>query len=77
MKKKDLGVAFLFSLNNREIYPILSKYEKMAINCYEDDYPMIFGSDIYLGEYFFLMKKILHKKDFMIIKIVKLKVIIN
>ena len=76
-KYKYDPVAFLFSLDNKEIYPILSKYEKMAINCYEDDYPMIFGSDIYLGEYFFLMKKILHKKDFMIIKIVKLKVIIN
>ena len=49
----------------------------MAINCYEIDYPMIFGSDIYLGEYFFSNEKILHKKDFMIIKIVKLKVIIN
>ena len=64
-KYKYDPVAFLFSLDNKEIYPILSKYEKMAINCYEDDYPMIFGSDIYLGEYFFLMKKILHKKDFM------------
>ena len=49
----------------------------MVINCYENYYPLIFKSDIYLGEYFFLMKKILYKKDFMIIKIVKLKVIIN
>jgi len=46
-------LAFLFSLDNKEIYPILSKYEKMAINCYEDKYPLIFGSDIYLGDYFF------------------------
>ena len=45
--------AFLFSLDNKEIYPILSKYEKMAINCYEDNYPIIFGSDIYLGDCFF------------------------
>jgi hypothetical protein len=45
--------AFLFSLDTKEIYPILSKYEKMAINCYEDNFPIIFGSDIYLGDCFF------------------------
>ena len=50
-------LAFLFSLDNKEIYPILSNYEKMAINCYEDKYPLIFGSDIYLGDYFFLNEK--------------------
>ena len=45
--------AFLFSLDNKEIYPILSRYERMAINCYEDNFPVIFGSDIYLGDCFF------------------------
>ena len=45
--------AFLFSLDNKEIYPISSKYEKMAINCYEDNFPIIFGSDIYLADCFF------------------------
>ena len=45
--------AFLFSLDNKEIYPILAKYEKMATNCYEDNFPVIFGSDIYLGDCFF------------------------
>lgn len=52
-KYKYDPLAFLFSLNNKEIYPILPKYEKMAVNCYEDNYPMIFGSDIYLGDCFF------------------------
>ena len=50
-------LAFLFSLDNKEIYPILSKYEKMAINCYEEKYPLIFGSDIYLGDYFLSNEK--------------------
>ena len=45
--------AFLFSLDNKEIYPIIAKYEKMATNCYEDNFPVIFGSDIYLGDCFF------------------------
>ena len=45
--------AFLFSLDNQEIYPIIAKYEKMATNCYEDNFPVIFGSDIYLGDCFF------------------------
>ena len=45
--------AFLFSLDNKEIYPIMAKYEKMATNCYEDNFPVIFGSDIYLGDCFF------------------------
>ena len=45
--------AFVLSLDNKEIYPILAKYEKMATNCYEDNFPVIFGSDIYLGDCFF------------------------
>ena len=45
--------SFLFSLNNKEIYPILPQYEKMAINSYEDTYPIIFGNDIYLSDCFF------------------------
>ena len=45
--------AFVFSLDNKEIYPIMAKYEKMATNCYEDNFPVIFGSDIYLGDCFF------------------------
>ena len=49
--------AFLFSLDNKEIYPILPKYEKMATNCYEENYCMIFGSDIYLGDCFFSNEK--------------------
>ena len=48
--------AFLFSLDNKEIYPISSKYEKMAVNCYEDNFPIIFGSDIYLRDCFFSEK---------------------
>ena len=45
--------AFVFSLDNKEIYPIMAKYEKMATNCYEDNFPVILGSDIYLGDCFF------------------------
>ena len=45
--------SFLFSLNNKEIYPILHQYEKMAINSYEETFPIIFGNDIYLGDCFF------------------------
>ena len=45
--------SFLFSLNNKEIYPILPQYEKMAINSYEETFPIIFGNDIYLGDCFF------------------------
>lgn len=48
--------AFLFSLDNKEIYPISSKYEKMAVNCYEDNFPIIFGSDVYLRDCFFSEK---------------------
>ena len=71
--KYDDQVAFLFSLDNKEIYPILSKYEKMAINCYEDDYPMIFGSDIYLGEYFFSNDKNITQEGFYDYKNSKIK----
>ena len=45
--------SFLFSLDNKEIYPILPQYEKMAINSYEETFPIIFGNDIYLGDCFF------------------------
>ena len=72
-KYKYDPVAFLFSLDNKEIYPILSKYEKMAINCYEDDYPMIFGSDIYLGEYFFSNDKNITQEGFYDYKNSKIK----
>ena len=48
--------AFLFSLDNKEIYPISPKYEKMAVNCYEDNFPIIFGSDVYLRDCFFSEK---------------------
>ena len=48
--------AFLFSLDSKEIYPISSKYEKMAVNCYEDNFPIIFGSDVYLRDCFFSEK---------------------
>ena len=41
-KYKYDSIDFLFSFDNKEIYPILSKYEKIAINCYENYYPMIF-----------------------------------
>ena len=45
--------AFLFSINNKEIYPILNKYKKMAINCYDDYYISVFGNDIYICDCFF------------------------
>ena len=45
--------AFLFSINNREIYPILNRYKKMAINCYDDLYTSVFGNDIYICDCFF------------------------
>ena len=45
--------AFLFSLDNKEIYPILDKYKDKAINCREDFYAPIFGEDIYLFDGFF------------------------
>ena len=45
--------AFLFSINNREIYPINPRYNKMAINCYDDWYISVFGNDIYICDCFF------------------------
>lgn len=45
--------AFLFSLDNFEIYPILDKYKDKAINCREDFYAPIFGDDLYLFDGFF------------------------
>ena len=45
--------AFLFSINNKEIYPILNRYKKMAINCYDDLYISVFGNDIYICDCFF------------------------
>ena len=45
--------AFLFSLDNFEIYPILEKYKNKAINCREDFYAPIFGEDLYLFDGFF------------------------
>ena len=45
--------AFIFSINNREIYPILNRYKKMAINCYDDLYISVFGNDIYICDCFF------------------------
>ena len=45
--------AFLFSLDNYEIYPILDKYKDKAINCREDFYAPIFGEDLYLFDGFF------------------------
>ena len=69
MKKEDLGFtqaewddmnrnkfddkAFLFSLDNLEIYPIVDKYKDKAINCREDFYAPIFGEDLYLFDGFF------------------------
>lgn len=45
--------AFLFSITNKEIYPILNRYKKMAINCYDDWYISVFGNDIYICDCFF------------------------
>ena len=45
--------AFLFSLDNYEIYPILDQYKNKAINCREDFYAPIFGEDLFLFDGFF------------------------
>ena len=45
--------AFLFSMNNKEIYPIKYKYYTMAINCCDEIYAPVFGSDIYIYDHFF------------------------
>ena len=52
-KYKSDETAFIFSINNREIYPILNEYKKMAINCYDDIYTSVFGNDIYICDCFF------------------------
>ena len=52
-KYKSDDTAFIFSINNREIYPILNEYKKMAINCYDDIYTSVFGNDIYTCDCFF------------------------
>lgn len=52
-KYKPDDIAFIFSINNREIYPILNEYKKMAINCYDDIYTSVFGNDIYICDCFF------------------------
>jgi len=72
-KYKYDSIAFLFSFDNKEIYPIWSKYEKMVINCYENYYPMIFKSDNYLGEYFFSIEKNIIQEGFYDYKKSKIK----
>ena len=52
-KNKFDDKAFLFSLDNFEIYPILDDYKNMAINCREDFYAPIFGEDLFLFDGFF------------------------
>ena len=52
-KYKSDEKAFLFSINNKEIYPIKYKYHNMAINCCDDIYAPVFGSDIYIYDHFF------------------------
>ena len=45
--------AFLFSLDNFEIYPILDIYKNKAINCRKNFYAPIFGEDLFLFDGFF------------------------
>ena len=52
-KNKFDDKAFLFSLDNFEIYPILDEYKNKAINCREDFYAPIFGEDLFLFDGFF------------------------
>lgn len=52
-KYKSDDKAFLFSLNNKEIYPILYQYKNMAINCCDELYAPVFGNDIYITNGFF------------------------
>ena len=52
-KYKYDNKAFLFSLDNYEIYPILDKYKNKAINCRENFYAPIFGEDLFLFDGFF------------------------
>ena len=48
--------AFLFSLDNYEIYPILEKYKDEAINCRRNFYAPIFGKDLFIFDGFFSSK---------------------
>ena len=48
--------AFLFSLDNYEIYPILEKYKNEAINCRKNFYAPIFGKDLFIFDGFFSSK---------------------
>ena len=48
--------AFLFSLDNYEIYPILVKYKNEAINCRRNFYAPIFGKDLFIFDGFFSSK---------------------
>ena len=48
--------AFLFSLDNYEIYPILEKYKNEAINCRRNFYAPIFGKDLFIFDGFFSSK---------------------
>ena len=52
-KYKYDNKAFLFSLDNYEIYPILDKYKDKAINCRENFYAPIFGEDLFVFDGFF------------------------
>ena len=56
--------AFLFSLDNFEIYPILEEYKDKAIYCRNDFYAVIFGDDIYLFDEFFSSQLSKAKKHF-------------
>lgn len=48
--------AFLFSLDNYEIYPILEKHKNEAINCRRNFYAPIFGKDLFIFDGFFSSK---------------------
>ena len=52
-KYKYDNKAFLFSLDNYEVYPILDKYKDKAINCRENFYAPIFGEDLFVFDGFF------------------------
>ena len=52
-KYKSDENAFLFSLDNYEVYPILDKYKEKAINCRENFYAPIFGNDLFIFDGFF------------------------
>lgn len=52
-KNKIDEKAFLFSLDNLEIYPILDKYKDKAINCRKNFYAPYFGEDLLIFDGFF------------------------